>query len=240
MSSTADQTKKENGSAGGLGSATVPRNKQGPSKSAVEAVSAPSKIAVLKKRVLMISDLKKAENGESRLPAMLMLAGHYHFSSDNYVIAFGLLILRNESPSPRMPVRLIFLASSDFDRAYSRPFGFGPSYCEDPSIDYAVNRLPAAGHKEVSLFLHGSWQTVRLKAKARRIDRMSNSDPRSWCRPENGNRPRARNRIFFARNSPTSTSPSRAPGRASQTALVSCRLHSAQKQRPLRRSALQK
>ena len=75
LSSAADQGKKGNGSVGGFGLAAVSRNKQGPFKSGSEAVSLPvpkntNKLEVVKKRLLLISQLKQAENGKSRLPCV--------------------------------------------------------------------------------------------------------------------------------------------------------------------------
>ena len=81
--SVAEQGKKGNGSAGGFGSAAVSRNKEGPSKSGpgAEAASPPmpknttNKLRVVKKRLLLISQLKEAENSKSRLPQVFMLGG---------------------------------------------------------------------------------------------------------------------------------------------------------------------
>ena len=81
--SVADQGKKGNGSAGGFGSAAVSRNKQGPAKSEAEAASPPmpknttNKLGVVKKRLLLISQLKEAENSKSRLPRVFVLGGRH-------------------------------------------------------------------------------------------------------------------------------------------------------------------
>ena len=82
LSSAADQGKKGNGSVGGFGLAAVSRNKQGPSKSGSEAVSLPvpkntNKLEVVKKRLLLISQLKQAENGKSRLPWVFKVGGRH-------------------------------------------------------------------------------------------------------------------------------------------------------------------
>lgn len=67
------QAKKGNGSDGGFGLIAASRNKQGPSKSGAETVSVPvakdtnkhGLHGVVKKRLLLISQLKKAENGKA-------------------------------------------------------------------------------------------------------------------------------------------------------------------------------